>query len=324
MNLEIFWNRYVEQLRLRNYSPRTFITMETYFHRFREFLAEAGVTDLQAVTARTLEDFQRWLYHQPTHRQTPRTMRSQNRVLSTVKGWFDFLHRDGVLSHNPAKGLKSAKEPDALPKDVLTPAEARRIVEKPDLGTLLGYRDRTILEVLYATGIRKAELLNLRVEDANLEEELLRINQGKGGKDRVVPLSRVACRHLENYLKAVRPELVGHRRRFPKYVGRLAPELFGRLFLSIKGGPLGHHGIGRLVAKYAKLAKVKQRVTPHLWRHTCATHLLQNNANLRHVQEILGHRSLATTEKYLRLTITDLKAAHRKFHPRERRVEKDD
>ncbi len=312
---------YFSRLQLLNYSPRTLVTMETYFHRLREFLAESGVTDLQSVTARALEDFQRWLYHQPTHRQTPRTVRSQNRVLSCVKGFFAFLREENHLAHDPAKNLRPAREPDDLPRDVLTPQEARKIIEKPDTGTPMGFRDRTILEVLYATGIRKRELMNLNVGDANLEEELLMIRQGKGGKDRVVPLSRIACRFLESYLKAVRPELVGHRDRFPRYLARRKPEELERLFLSLKGGPLGHHGIGHLVAKYAKLAKVRKKVTPHLWRHTCATHLLKNNANLRHVQEILGHRSLATTEKYLRLTITDLKAAHRKYHPRERRDE---
>jgi integrase/recombinase XerD len=170
---------------------------------------------------------------------------------------------------------------------------------------LTGYRDRALLEVLYATGLRKEELRNLDVEDVNLEEELLRVNRGKGGKDRVVPLSAIACQYLENYIKAVRPELLKGRQT-------------GRLFISHRDGlPMGRHGIERLLAKYVRRLQLKKRVTCHLWRHSCATHLLKNNANLRHVQQILGHKSLATTERYLRLTITDLKEAHRKFHPRE-------
>jgi site-specific recombinase XerC len=142
-------------------------------------------------------------------------------------------------------------------------------------------------------------------DDVNLDEELLRVNKGKGGKDRVVPLSGIACQYLENYIKAVRPELAK---------GRPSE----KLFISIRDGlPIGRHGVARLLAKYTRKLWLKKHVTCHLWRHSCATHLLKNNANLRHVQQILGHKSLATTERYLRLTITDLKEAHRKFHPRE-------
>jgi integrase/recombinase XerD len=162
-----------------------------------------------------------------------------------------------------------------------------------------------LLEVLYATGVRKAELRNLTVADVNLEEELLRVNRGKGGKDRVVPLSAIACQFLENYIKAIRPELLKGRDT-------------DKLFLSIRDGvPIGVHGIKQIINRYVRRLNLKKHVTCHLWRHSCATHLLKNNANLRHVQEMLGHKSLATTERYLRLTIADLKEAHHKFHPRE-------
>lgn len=161
------------------------------------------------------------------------------------------------------------------------------------------------MEVLYSTGVRKAELLALEVGDVNLEEELLRINAGKGERDRVAPLSTVACRFLETYLNAIRPQLLRDRST-------------ARLFLSSQARPLGRTTLDGIVTKCAKMARVKKHVTCHVWRHTCATHLLQNKANLRHVQEILGHRSLVTTERYLRVTITELKAAHRRFHPREK------
>jgi integrase/recombinase XerD len=169
---------------------------------------------------------------------------------------------------------------------------------------LLGYRDRTILEVFYATGIRKAELMVLTPADANLDEGLLRINQGKGGKDRVVPLTQLACSFLNNYLTMVRPELLN--------CGKCP-----NLFISQRGGPLSRNALGDLVLRYARQAGIKKRVTCHVWRHSCATHLLKNRANLRHVQELLGHRQLSTTERYLHLTITDLKEAHQKHHPRE-------
>jgi integrase/recombinase XerD len=273
--------------------------------QFLAFLRSVNVTDAQAITTGTLTDFQRDLFYTPTSRGTARSISHQNHALCVIKGFFRFLKQEGYLAINPAEALALAREPQTLPRQVLTPQEARKILETPDTGCLLGYRDRTILEVFYATGIRKSELRQLTVANVNLEEELLRINGGKGAKDRVVPLTRLACSFLENYIKAVRPEL-------------LRGKVTDRLFISARALPIGTNTVGDLVTKYAKQAGVKKHVTCHVWRHTCATHLVKNKANLRHVQEMLGHRQLSTTERYLHLTIADLKEAHRKFHPRER------
>ncbi len=308
-SLDDWIERYHQQLEILNFSERTWITQRSCLRVFQRFLDELQIRDVQQVTASILQDFQRWLFYQPSARGLARAVGSQNSAVSTVKAFFTFLHTDGVLATNPAKELRYARQPDPLPRNILTVQEARRIIEAPDVHTLLGYRDRTILEVLYATGIRKQELMNLTVEDVNLDEELLRINAGKGGKDRVVPLSRIACRFLETYRKVIRPEL-------------LRGATSSRLFISLRARPMGKNTVGAVVEKYARLARVKKPVSCHLWRHTCATHLLKNHANLRHVQEILGHRSLATTERYLRLTITDLKEAHRKYHPREHSLAK--
>lgn len=312
-NLELLQARYLNHLQLLNYSPRTIAAMPSYFKLLARFMAEVKLHDVQAMTSTHLLDFQRWLYYEPTWKDTARSVASQNRVLSVLRGFFRFLKQEGYTSHDPAAEMLLAREPDALPRNVLTPQEARRIIEAPDVQTALGYRDRTILEVLYATGIRKNELMNLTLADVNLDEELLRINDGKGGRDRVVPLSGIACSFLESYIKAIRPELLQGRDSQSKARQSNTP----RLFISLRGRPMARNTVGAVVEKYAKQARIKKHVTCHLWRHTCATHLLKNNANLRHVQEMLGHRSLATTERYLRLTITDLKEAHRKFHPRE-------
>ncbi|MGE5733775.1 MAG: tyrosine-type recombinase/integrase [Acidobacteriota bacterium] len=142
------------------------------------------------------------------------------------------------------------------------------------------------------------------LSDVNLEQGLIRITLGKGAHDRVVPLGAKAVSALDDYLERGRPELLGQAHT-------------DRLFVSYRGHPLDPHTLGALVKKRAQSAHVKKLVTPHVWRHTCATHLVQNHASLRHVQDLLGHRSVSTTERYLRLTITDLKEAHAKFHPRE-------
>jgi integrase/recombinase XerD len=311
MTLQEAIAHHLETLQVRNYTPRTRINRAYQLRFLSRFLTEREppVQEVESITGEILIEFQTWLYHQPTPKGTARGVANQNRIFTGVRGFFAFLKASGYLTANPADALASAREPRRLPRHVLTPQEARRILEAVDTGTAEGQRDRTILEVFYATGIRKQELLNLRVQNVSLEEELLRIDQGKGGRDRIVPLSRIACRFLETYLNAIRPALVQTARRTD------------RLFVSLRGKPLDKNVLSELVTHYAQAAKIKKHITCHIWRHTCATHLLKNRANLRHVQEILGHRSLATTERYLHLTISDLKEAHRRFHPREKEVD---
>ncbi len=307
MTTDMLLERYRSHLELKNYSSLTIRGQGASLKLLLRFLEETHQPDLAAVTTATLHDFQRWHFYQPTLRGAARSIAYQNRVLSSIKGLFKFLYEDTLIARNPAEALDYGREPQTLPRNILTPQEARRIIEAPNVQTVLGYRNRVVLEVLYATGIRKQELMNLTLADVNLDEELLRINGGKGAKDRVVPLTEIACSFLESYIKGIRPKLLGKKTT-------------NRLFLSLRGLPIARNTLGSLVEKCTRLARIKKRVTCHLWRHSCATHLLQRKANLRHVQEILGHRSLATTERYLHLTITELKEAHRRCHPREKGV----
>jgi integrase/recombinase XerD len=296
---------YLEELRRRNYAART---LEEYGYDLgflRRFLDEKKIVEVQAVTSTVLSDYQRWLFYQPIAGGTVRSVVTQNKMLAPVKGLCRFLTVEGILVRNPSRDLEYGREPRRLPRNILTPREAKRILDTIDTTHVRGYRARTILEVLYATGIRRSELINLRLSHVNLDDELLTVHQGKGGHDRVVPLSAVACRFLETYLKGIRPRLA-------KSVTQ------DHLFLSSVGKALDKDALNYLVKLHTRKAGLKKHVTCHVWRHTCATHLVQNNANLRHVQEMLGHRSLATTERYLQLTVADLKKAHRKFHPREK------
>lgn len=299
-------HRFQDDLQTHNYSARTVSDYGYNLGLFFQFLDQRHVQDIQSVTTAALAEFQRWVYYQPTKHGAARGVVNQNGILAAVKSFCRFLKAEGYLAADPAEPIEYAREPRSLPRNVLTPQEARRLLETVDTTTALGYRDRTILETLYETGIRNQELRNLTINDANLEEGLLRINDGKGGKDRLTPLGPVAIRFLETYIKGVRPQLAGNHNT-------------DRLFLSYRGNPIDAHTLGDLVKAHAGLAKIKRKhVTPHVLRHSCATHMVQNNANLRHVQEMLGHESLATTERYLRLTIVDLKQAHAKYHPREK------
>ena len=295
---------FTDDLTMRNYSARTTEDYGYSLRVFATFLAQRAIADLPAITESTVAEFQRWLYFQPTRRGAARGVGNQHAILTAVRSLFRFLHREGYVVRDPAAKLEYAKQPRRLPRNVLTPAEARRILDAAKPTSTLGQRDRTILEVLYTTGIRRNELRHLKPGDVNLEQGLLRVNDGKGGVDRVVPLGATAVRHLETYVAAIRPLLV-----------RGACDW---LFVSSNGRQLDANTANVLMRKYARAAKIKKTVTCHVWRHTCATHLIQNNANVRHVQEMLGHRSLSTTERYLHLTIADLKAAHKRFHPREK------
>jgi len=306
--LEILIERYRQQLEILNFSPRTVTGRLVHLRRFAGFLQQQNIAEVTAISSGTLADHQRDLFYLPTSRGTARSISYQNQAMHALRSFFRFLKIEGYVAQDVAEALPLARTPHTLPRTILTPEEARKVIETPDTGCLLGYRDRAILETLYATGIRKSELMNLTVNDVNLEEGVLRINAGKFNKDRVVPLTRLACSFLETYLKAIRPALLQ---------GRVSD----RVFISQRAAPLSKNALGELVEKYARQAGLNKHVTCHIWRHSCATHLVKNKASLRHVQELLGHRDLSTTERYLHLTITDLKEAHRQFHPREQGVE---
>jgi integrase/recombinase XerD len=296
--------QFLEELQIRNYSERTIADYGYHLDLWERFLKRRRITDLSRVTDSTIAEFQHWLFYLPTRQGTVRGVLNQNTVLAALKSFFRYSKAEGLIARDPAATVAYARQPSSLPRNVLTPEEANRILNLVDISTPLGRRDRAILEIFYATGIRREELRGLVLNDVNLADGLLRIRLGKGARDRVVPLGTHAVRALEDFLNRGRPELLGHSHT-------------DRLFLSYRGHPLDPHTLGELVKRHAQRAQVKKLVTPHVWRHTCATHLVQNHASLRHVQDLLGHRSVATTERYLRLTITDLKEAHAKFHPRE-------
>jgi integrase/recombinase XerD len=190
-----------------------------------------------------------------------------------------------------------------LPKTILTKSELLDLFDMPDTSTLLGYRNRMILELLYATGMRHAELFNLSVSDISFETATVLIQHGKGGHDRVVPLNATALKFIRHYIDVIRPQLLSH-------------STTKRLIVSIYGTTSKRPKLGELLQPYFK--KIKKPLSIHTFRHTFATHMLQNGMPLRHVQELLGHAKLQTTTRYLHLNIKDLQREYTKFHPRGR------
>ena len=223
-----------------------------------------------------------------------------------LKRFFEFLETANHIFINPMEYIQEPKKEKKLPRTVLSVGEVRKILDQPNLGTLTGIRDRTVLELFYSTGIRLNELCSLTIYDADLQGGMLRINQGKGQKDRVVPMGKHAVRFLREYITKVRPRCTKKNSR----VRSLIVDRYGK--------PISKQVVGILVRKYASEAKIKKKVTAHTFRHTFATELVKNGADILAVQKMLGHVCLVTTQEYIRALGLDLKKAHTKSHPREK------
>jgi integrase/recombinase XerD len=231
-----------------------------------------------------------------------------------LEGMRDFLGRlvrKGVLPAGLLECLKLIRTPKRLPKGALSHKEMLKILDRIPGDTPIHLRDRAVLEVLYSTGLRRQELVTVNVIDVDLDAGFLRVEEGKGGKGRVVPLGRVAGERIERYLRAARPALVG-RKGDP-----------GRLFLSKSGRPLNGNSIREIVLRWAKAAGIEKEVSPHTFRRSCATGMIRNRANPAHVKDLLGHDDFRSLDAYVRLEIQDLKDAHRRFNPREQNGERE-
>jgi integrase/recombinase XerD len=277
-------------------------------NHFINYLYQIGITDIYEIRKDHIAGYQKEVFYKINDKGKQNQAQTQNNYLKTVKSFFAFLKSEEYLSYDPSRETPYAKTPRRLPRTILTDKEIKKLFKVINIDMPLGYRDRAVLEVLYSTGIRRQELLNLKLEDIDYEKGFLRVNRGKGDKDRIVPLGKIACKYVENYIKLVRIDLA--RIRNSEY-----------LFLTLAGTRMEETTLRKRLHRYVKRAGINKIVTPHVFRHTCATHLLQKKANIRCVQEILGHKSLDTTQKYTQITITDLKEAHQKSHPREREKE---
>ncbi len=304
-NFKSLLEAYINSLKVLNRSEVTVNELERKLKRFFEYLASCEITRIDQVTRDIIADWRTELYHHINSKGKPNCIQHQNKMVAAVKQFFKFLKERDYIVSDPAGDIKYAKEPRTLPQSIFTPAETKRIIHTPDVKCVFGYRDRVILEVLFSTAIRNKELCNLTLEDVDYHDGFLRINQGKGKKDRVVPMGKIACRYLENYIKSVRPELI-------------KDPYNNSLFLTSRGNTMNSDTLWRLVKKYAKKAKIRKNVYPHTFRHTCATAMLKNKAHIRVIQELLGHAFLNATQIYTHVSIGDLKEIHKKCHPRER------
>lgn len=321
--LKLMAERFSEWLEAINYSPKTRVNYTRDVKRFLDWLAEnTAINSIVEVTPAHLQQYQIALYnferhddHEPAtkektaaveaHESKRLSVGTQANRLAAVRKFFSWLLSEQQIAYNPASTLQLPKQPQRLPRGVLTKAEARRLIEATPTTKPRDIRDRAILETLYATGIRRAELIASTIYDADLQTATLRVT-GKGRRERTVPLTQSAIAALKLYLEEARGI-------FAREAGQV------RLFVSTRsGGPLDDDDIVRIVRKAAHRAGIRKHVTPHTLRHTCATHLLKGRADIRQIQKLLGHRRLSSTEVYTRVELSDLHEVIARCHPREK------
>jgi len=274
----------------------------TALDEFIRWADREGFRDPAQVDREVLEAYQSWLCRHPTRKGTTLARSTQVTRLNSLKAFFKWLHRRGCISSNPAVELLLPRLPRRLPAHVLTEREVALLLGMPDLSRLAGIRDRTILEVLYSTGMRRMELASLAVEDIDLESRTAIIRSGKGGRQRSVPLGRVAATWIRRYLSNVRPGL--------------GPSPARELFLTDYGEPFDRNRLGDLVRRYVVRAGIRVAGACNLLRHACATHMLEHGADIRFIQQLLGHADLSTTQIYTHVSISRLRSVHDLTHPR--------
>jgi integrase/recombinase XerD len=291
-----------EWMGAHGYSPRTIENRQRMLAHLAIWLDERGITRPVDVTRPMLDRYQRWLFHYRKTNGDPLSFRSQSQRLLPVRAFFKWAARNHHLLHNPASELELPKVEKRLPKPALTAGEAELVLSMPDLSTPAGVRDRAMLEVLYSTGIRRIELAGLAVFDIDRDRHTLLVRQGKGRKDRLIPIGERALVWIDRYHHEVRHQ---HARD---------PDN-GVLFLTADGNPFSLDRLTQLAHHYVQASGVPKQGACHLFRHTLATLMLEGGADLRYVQQMLGHADISTTQIYTHVSIRHLQAIHAATHP---------
>jgi len=302
--MEIMMGRYLEWIGIRGYSALSVKGRRYCLGYFRQWCEDRGITDPREVSRAVLERYQGYLHYSQNKMKKGQKLspKTQHLRLTTLQGFFKWLSKYNHISSNPALELVLPKLGKRIPRTVLTIREIEKVLNGIDIESPLGLRDRAILETLYSTGIRRMELCNLRNQDLNLEEGFVLVREGKNNKDRVVPIGERAIAWLDKYLWELRPQLAP------------APD-YGIIFLTKDGKPIRPKHLTVIAYKYVKLAGLGKTGSCHLFRHTMATLMLDGGADIRYIQEMLGHARLETTLVYTNVSKKKLKEVHKKTHP---------
>jgi len=294
--------RYLEWMAITNYSDKTINARRIDLHFFNVWSEDRQLNRAQDITKPILERYQRHLFYYRKDNGQPLSFGRQSVLMISLKGFFKWLAKNNFILYNPASEIDLPRRERRLPKAILTADEAETVISQADIREPLGVRDRAIMEVFYSTGIRRAELASLSIYDIDHERETLFVNQGKGKKDRVVPIGERALRWVKKYVDEVR--------------GQLCADLSETtLFLNYKGQAIVPDTLSFMVRDYIEQAQINKTGSCHLFRHTMATVMLENGADIRFIQEMLGHAKLDTTQEYTRVSIIKLKQIHNATHP---------
>lgn len=298
---------YLNDCRISGFSPWSIQSYRKALSNFFSWLGEEhpAIKTINAVNRQMIADYQMHLYSVESRFKKRLALQTQYTWMGIVLWFFRWLLQTERLLINPAASIQLPKRPQRIPRNYLSLKEMQKLLRVPDINTHIGLRNQTMLEVFYCTGIRAGELQRLKTEDLNMQDGWLTVRQGKGGKDRVVPLGKAAIHFLQLYMDKTRSKLIRKNKH-------------DILFINQYGGSLSHQTINRMVQRTSLLAGIKRKVTPHALRHTCATLMLRGHADIRHIQEMLGHSSLQSTQIYTRVEIRDLKKVHTRCHPREK------
>jgi len=294
--------RYLEHRAVLGSTEAGLWNMEYKLRQFIGWADERGVTHPQQVSRPVIERYSRWLLHYRKKDGEPLSVASRRTRIVPLRGFFRWLTRQGEIPANPAADVDLPRMIRRLPRNVLTAAEAEQVLALADLATTAGLRDRAIMEVLYATGMRRMELAGLQLGDVDTERCVALIRQGKGQKDRYVPLGERALHWVQRYLDEGRPQLAWNSNEQAIFLGR-------------EGLPLDLHWLSELMGKYVEAARLGKRGSCHMWRHTMATLMLEGGADIRYVQAMLGHADITSTQIYTHVAIRQLAQVHALTHP---------
>ena len=310
MTFEQTISGFLEHLENRGYSPRTIEAHGEHLRKFAQFIERfyPRITTFENVTKDIAEDYQRYIADLRNDRGQVISNATKNKKLGPVRTLFSWLVEQDRMITNPAKTLVYMKEDQRLIRNVLTEEEMKTVLSSLHTRTPVGLRNRAIFELLYACGIRTSELCNLRIEDVDLKAQTVLVVNGKGGKSRLLPIGQYATHYLERYLGTARSYMLRSVRQDP-----------GIVFLSSRGRPFNRSTLNStVIASIRKSAHIEKHFSSYSCRHSVATHLLQNDVDIAFIAQLLGHSSLRTTQRYLKIEIGDLKRMHSLFHPRER------
>jgi integrase/recombinase XerD len=302
--LEALMREHLKALQVQNYSEYTVRGRAGHIQFFIDWLKERSITEPVEVTRPVLERYQRHLFHYRKANGEPLSFRSQHARLVPLRVWFRWMTRQNHILHNPASEIELPRLGRALPKNIFSAAEVERIMMQPDIEEPIGLRDRALLEVLYSTGMRRLELVRLKLYELQLDRGLILINQGKGHKDRYVPIGERAVLWLQKYIREGRPQLVSE------------PDDM-TVFLTAQGEPFSRDHLSFTVKERIDAAQLGKTGSCHLFRHTMATLMHENGADIRYIQQMLGHEDLKTTQIYTQVAIRTLQQIHAATHPAE-------